>query len=89
MTILSMGPKFATTPAETPILEFASEVEAIISQELPEQSQRQARGETMFDYQIFKTTQEAESNRKVSTESYKKDPTIPERKPSHHDIQQR
>ncbi len=48
MTILSLGPKFAVTPQKTPILDLASEVEAIIAQELPRETQRQARGDTLY-----------------------------------------
>lgn len=46
MTFLSLGPKFAITLEETPILDLASDVEAIIAQELTEETQRPAWGET-------------------------------------------
>lgn len=47
MTILSLGPKFAITPKETPILELATDVEAIIAQQLPKDERREARGEAL------------------------------------------
>lgn len=62
MTVLSLGPKFAITPETTPILDVASEVEAIIAQELPEEVHRQVRGETVYTITKF-AKQHQELNR--------------------------
>lgn len=45
LTVLSLGPKFAITPRELPILDLASDVELIIKRLVPENEQRKARGE--------------------------------------------
>lgn len=53
LTILSLGPKFALAPKEPPLLDIATEVEAIIKSDVPEELKKQARGETLYTITRF------------------------------------
>lgn len=57
LMILSLGPKFATVPVDTPILDLASDVEAIIAQKLPRDNREQPRGEALYTITKFSRQQ--------------------------------
>lgn len=53
MTVLSLGPKFATNPTNEPILDLATDVEAVISHQIPKPYQREARGDVLYTMTKF------------------------------------
>lgn len=59
VNIISLGPKFAVSPLELPILDLASDVEFIIKN--PEDQQRKVRGDTLYTITKF-----SKQNRKLN-----------------------
>lgn len=60
LTILSLGPKFAITPKELPILDLASDIEHIIKTQVPESERRKVRGDALYTITKF-----SKENRKL------------------------